>query len=81
METLHFTGKALQNKVAIVTGASSGIGKAIAVALADAGAKVAMAARRVDRLQEMESTIAANGGVSISVKTDVTNRAEVKDSN
>lgn len=74
-----FTGKALENKVAIVTGASSGIGKAIAVALAEAGAKVAMAARRVEMLQEVESTISAAGGVSISVKTDVTNRAEVKE--
>ena len=71
------TGSALQEKVAIVTGASSGIGKAVAKALAGAGAKVAMAARRVDQLREVESEITKDGGVCISVKTDVVNRIQV----
>ena len=65
--------------MAIVTGASSGIGKAIAVSLAAAGARVAMAARRTDRLQEVQTTIAQNGGIAISVTTDVTNRDNVRD--
>ena len=69
-------GNSLKGKVAIVTGASSGIGKAIAMKLASSGAKVVMAARRVDRLQEVEATIASQGGVAISVKTDVTKRED-----
>ncbi|XP_069130390.1 uncharacterized protein [Argopecten irradians] len=68
----------LNGRVAIVTGASSGIGKAIAKTLARAGAKVAMAARRVDRLQEIEKDIKSNGGVGICIQTDVTKRDEVK---
>lgn len=70
-------GSALQNRVAIVTGASSGIGKAIAMALARSGVKVAMAARRVERLQEVQKVITEAGGVAITVKTDVSNREEV----
>ena len=73
----YFVGSALQDKVVIVTGASSGIGKAIAITLASAGAKVAMAARRIELLQEVESAITKMGNVCICVKTDVTNRAEV----
>ena len=75
----QYTGRSLEGKVAIVTGASSGIGKAIAVSLAAAGARVAMAARRTDRLQEVQTTIAQNGGIAISVTTDVTNRDNVRD--
>ena len=71
------TGSALQEKVAIVTGASSGIGKAVAKALAGSGVKVAMAARRVDQLREVESEITNDGGVCISVKTDVVARSQV----
>ena len=71
-------GNSLKGKVAIVTGASSGIGKAIAMTLASSGAKVVMAARRIDRLQEVEATIASQGGVAISVKTDVTKREDVR---
>ena len=71
------TGSALQEKVAIVTGASSGIGKAVAKALAGSGVKVAMAARRVDQLREVESEITKDGGVCISVKTDVVARSQV----
>ena len=67
----------LQDKVAIVTGASSGIGKAVAMALAGAGAKVSMAARRVDQLREVKSEITKSGGVCISVKTDVATRSQV----
>ena len=47
----------IKDKVAIVTGASSGIGHATSLALAKAGAKVAIAARRTDRLQQLENDI------------------------
>ena len=64
--------------MAVVTGASSGIGKATAKALAAAGAKVALAARREETLQEIVSGIVEKDGQAIAVKTDVTNRAQVR---
>ena len=69
----------LANKVALVTGASSGIGAAIARSLARAGAKVAMAARRVDMLDANRRLIEEQGGVAIAVKCDVTDRQMVAD--
>ncbi|KAL5012442.1 hypothetical protein ScPMuIL_010993 [Solemya velum] len=69
----------LEGRVAIVTGASSGIGKATAISLARAGVKVAMAARRVDMMKEIQDQITLEGGVAIPVKTDVTKRDEVKE--
>ncbi len=68
----------LDGRVAIVTGASSGIGAAIATHLARAGAKVAMAARREEKLQEVVRAIEDEGGVAIAVKTDVVNRQDVR---
>nr|XP_002741323.1 PREDICTED: dehydrogenase/reductase SDR family member 11-like [Saccoglossus kowalevskii] len=70
--------KPLAGSVAIVTGASSGIGAAVAKHLAEAGAMVAMAARRVDKLNEIQESIEKGGGVAIAVKTDVCNKDEVK---
>jgi NADP-dependent 3-hydroxy acid dehydrogenase YdfG len=65
--------------VAVVTGASSGIGASIARALAAEGCAVALAARRVDKLAEVEAAInAAGNGKAISVATDVTKRADVR---
>ena len=61
----------------IVTGASSGIGAAISRVLAKAGALVAMAARREERLESERKRIEDEGGVSICVKCDVTDRAMV----
>ncbi|CAC5390928.1 Uncharacterized oxidoreductase SA2266,Uncharacterized oxidoreductase Lmo0432,Uncharacterized oxidoreductase SAR2567,Uncharacterized oxidoreductase SACOL2488,Uncharacterized oxidoreductase Lin0452,Uncharacterized oxidoreductase SSP0419 [Staphylococcus saprophyticus subsp. saprophyticus ATCC 15305 _ NCTC 7292],Uncharacterized oxidoreductase SH0585 [Mytilus coruscus] len=72
------SGNSLAGKVAIVTGASSGIGKATGIALAKAGVKVALAARRIDKLQEVAKQISKNGGVSICVETDVTKRDQIK---
>jgi NADP-dependent 3-hydroxy acid dehydrogenase YdfG len=63
--------KALQDTVALVTGASSGIGEATARALAEQGATVAVAARRKDRLDALAAEI---GGVAI--ETDVTDRGQ-----
>ena len=52
----------LQSKVCVVTGASSGIGEATALRLARAGAKVALVARREDRLKDLAERIAGEGG-------------------
>ena len=62
----------LTGQVALVTGASSGIGRHLAELLAAAGAKVALAARRVDRLAEAARDIAAAGGESLPIACDVT---------
>jgi NADP-dependent 3-hydroxy acid dehydrogenase YdfG len=62
----------LQGKVALVTGASSGIGEATAVALAGAGATVVVAARRVDRLKALEERLADAGAKVLSLALDVT---------
>jgi len=61
----------LDGKVAIVTGASSGLGVAFAQALAEAGADVALGARRVDRLAETAALVEGAGRKAISVATDV----------
>ena len=68
----------LSNKVIVVTGASSGIGRATALALAQRGARVALAARRVDRLDQLAGEIHAAGGKAIAVQCDVTNREQVE---
>ena len=62
----------LAGQVALVTGASSGIGHHLAGLLAAAGARVALAARRVDRLAELAEEIAAAGGYSLPIVCDVT---------
>ena len=66
----------IKDKVAIITGASSGIGFATALTLSKAGAKVAIGARRVDRLEELAKKISANGGEVFFQKLDVTQKTE-----
>jgi NAD(P)-dependent dehydrogenase (short-subunit alcohol dehydrogenase family) len=61
----------LDGKVALITGASSGLGVAFAKALAEAGADVSVAARRADRLEETRAGIEALGGRAIAVSADV----------
>ncbi|OQX78317.1 MAG: oxidoreductase [Bacteroidetes bacterium 4484_276] len=68
----------LKNKTAIITGASSGIGEATAKALSMEGAKIILAARRLDRLEAIKSEIEKSGGTAIAVRTDVVNRDEVE---
>jgi len=67
----------LEGRIALVTGASSGLGHHFAQVLACAGAKVAVAARRTERLRELEALIRGRGGQAAAVALDVTDRASV----
>lgn len=66
----------IKDKVAIVTGASSGIGHATALALSRSGAKVAAGARRMDRLESLQNEISKNGEEVFIQKLDVTIKSE-----
>ena len=68
----------LSDDVAVVTGAGRGIGEGIATTLADAGAAVVCAARRVDEIELVAAGIRARGGRAIAVATDVTDKAAVE---
>jgi len=68
----------LSGQAALVTGASSGLGRHFAGVLANAGAKVALAARRVDSLEEARSAITGAGGTAVVVALDVTDAASVR---
>jgi len=68
----------LDGRTAVVTGASSGLGARFAPTLAGAGARVALAARRLDRVEELAEQIRAGGGEAIAVRCDVTSDEDVR---
>ncbi len=68
----------IENKIILITGASSGIGEATARALAGAGATVVLGARRTDRLEELAGELNAAGGKAIYRSLDVTSRDSVQ---
>jgi len=65
----------LKGRAALVTGASSGLGRQFARALADNGASVALIARRADRLAALKAEIEGKGGKAVAIEADVTDRA------
>lgn len=68
----------LANRVVLITGASSGIGAHLARLAAQAGARVVLAARRIERLQQLAADIEWDDGEALPVTLDVTNRASVE---
>jgi NADP-dependent 3-hydroxy acid dehydrogenase YdfG len=72
------TESGLKDTVALVTGASSGIGRAAALALATEGATVALAGRRADRLEELDREISQAGGSAAAFVVDITDRAQAE---
>jgi 3-oxoacyl-[acyl-carrier protein] reductase len=69
----------LAGRIALITGASQGIGRACALELARAGASVALAARNLDKLAEVAAEIAAAGGTAHAFALDVANEESIKD--
>jgi 3-oxoacyl-[acyl-carrier protein] reductase len=67
----------LQGRVALVTGASSGLGTQFAKTLAENGASVALVARRADRLETLKKEIETKGGKAVALEADVTDRARM----
>src|SRR5580765_2950205 len=66
----------LDGTVALITGASSGIGEATARALASRGAKVAVAARRLERLERLAAEIGGQGHTALAIQCDITDQAQ-----
>jgi NADP-dependent 3-hydroxy acid dehydrogenase YdfG len=69
---------ALQGRAIAITGASSGIGEATALALAEAGAAVALGARRTDRIEKLAGRIRDAGGNAVAIAVDVSDEAQAR---
>ncbi len=69
----------MTNRIAVVTGASRGIGRACALELAKAGAKVALAARQIERLEEVAGEIRSAGGDAFVVSMDLSSHDSIKE--
>jgi len=67
----------LKNKVVVITGASKGLGRALAIEYAGVGCKIVAAARSLDKLESLINQIQRNGGTAISVPTDITKYQEI----
>jgi NADP-dependent 3-hydroxy acid dehydrogenase YdfG len=78
INSIHKSEFCFTDKVVIITGASSGIGKACAFKFAEMGAKVVLAARRENELKNIENEIRQKGGECLSVKTDVRNEKDCR---
>src|SRR5258708_30656663 len=71
------TEKNLAGKVAVITGASRGLGKAMALALGGAGAELALVSRNLDQLNETAKAVRSAGGAAEPFRADVTNELQV----
>ncbi|MFE3444897.1 SDR family NAD(P)-dependent oxidoreductase [Nocardia sp. NPDC059180] len=69
----------VEDKVVVITGASFGVGEATAIMLAEAGARVVLGARSLDRLREVADAINANGGQASAYRLDLTDEASVSE--
>lgn len=75
---MNTISKDLAGRIAVITGASSGMGRATAILLTTRGAKVALLARRKDALETVAAEIRAHGGEALVLETDVTDQASVE---
>ena len=69
---------AFHGQVVVITGASAGIGRSLALQLADEGAKVVLAARRVNRLEQIAVECRQRGGEALAIRTDVSDEVQCK---
>src|SRR5215213_8978589 len=76
--TMHLQLKNLSDQVIVISGASSGIGLTTARKAASRGARVVLAARSLDALQQVAAEISAEGGTAYAVKTDVTSSSDIQ---
>ncbi len=68
----------VEGRIALVTGASQGIGRAVAIVLAESGAKLALCARNQEKLDQLAAEISSKGGEALAFKLDVSSEDEIK---